>query len=227
MCGRFVTYIPLEQIIKDFDIDISLIDDYSPNYNIAPTNEVLAIYEKENQKTLNKFRWGLVPFWAKDPSIGYKMINARKETLSERKTYKPLIKNKRCAIVSNGFYEWRREGNQKIPYYIKLKNNKPFSFAGLYDVWTDKDENKLISCTIITTSPNDKVAQIHDRMPVILEKEDTEKWIRSEHDFEYVKNMLTAKKSKEIDLYQVSKNINSPKNNSKYNIIPEKENKLF
>src|SRR6056297_898390 len=103
MCGRFVTYIPLEQIIKDFDIDISLIDDYSPNYNIAPTNEVLAIYEKENQKTLNKFRWGLVPFWAKDPSIGYKMINARKETLSERKTYKPLIKNKRCAIVSNGF----------------------------------------------------------------------------------------------------------------------------
>jgi len=227
MCGRFVTYIPLEQIIKDFDIDISLIDDYSPNYNIAPTNEVLAIYEKENQKTLNKFRWGLVPFWAKDPSIGYKMINARKETLSERKTYKPLIKNKRCAIVSNGFYEWRREGNQKIPYYIKLKNNKPFSFAGLYDVWTDKDENKLISCTIITTSPNDKVAQIHDRMPVILEKEDTEKWIRSEHDFEYVKNMLTAKKSEEIDLYQVSKHINSPKNNSKYNIIPEKENKLF
>ena len=85
----------------------------------------------------------------------------------------------------------------------------------------------MISCTIITTSPNDKVSQIHDRMPVILEKEDTEKWIRSEHDFEYVKNMLTAKKSEEIDLYQVSKNINSPKNNSKYNIIPEKENKLF
>ncbi|MGM0641458.1 MAG: SOS response-associated peptidase [Thermotogota bacterium] len=227
MCGRFVTYIPLEQIIKDFDIDISLIDDYTPNYNIAPTNEVLAIYEKDTQKTINKFRWGLVPFWADDPSIGYKMINARAETLSERKTYKPLLKNKRCAIVSNGFYEWRTEGNQKIPYYIKLKNDKTFTFAGLYDIWTDDEENKITSCTIITTSPNEKVEQIHDRMPVMLEKEETKKWIRSENNFDYVKNMLTAKKSEEIDLYQVSTKINSPKNNSKSNIIPEKENRLF
>lgn len=227
MCGRFVTYIPLEQIIKDFDIDLSLIDEYTPSYNIAPTNEVLAIYEKNKQKALNKFRWGLVPFWAKDESMGYKMINARAETLSERKTYKPLIKNKRCAIVSNGFYEWRREGNQKIPYYIKLKNDNPFTFAGLYDIWTDDDENKLISCTIITTNPNEKVSQIHDRMPVMLEKEDTLKWIRSENSFDYVKNMLTAKNSDEIELYQVSQKINSPKNNSKSNLIPEKNNKLF
>ena len=155
------------------------------------------------------------------------MINARAETLEQKKSYKPLLKNRRCGIISNGFYEWKREGNQKTPYYIKLKNDQPFSFAGLYDIWKDEEDNQIFSCTIITTQPNEKVSQIHDRMPVILDKNQTKKWINFENDFEYVKNLLTSRKSEEIELYQVSKMVNSPKNDSKQNLIPEKENKIF
>lgn len=227
MCGRFVTYIPLEDIIKDFDIDITLIDSYTPSYNISPSNEVLSVYEKNKKVVLNKFRWGLVPFWAKDTSIGYKMINARSESLSEKKSYKPLLKNKRCGIISNGFYEWKKEGNQKTPYYIKLKNDAPFSFAGLYDIWKDDENNEIISCTIITTQANEKVAQIHNRMPVILDDDETKKWINSENDFEYLKNLFIPRKSDEIDLFQVSRMVNSPKNDSEKNLIPIMENKLF
>jgi len=217
----------LEDIIKDFDIDITLIEDYTPSYNITPSNKVISIYETDKKTILNEFRWGLIPFWAKDPSIGYKMINARAETLEQKKSYKPLLKNRRCGIISNGFYEWKREGNQKTPYYIKLKNDQPFSFAGLYDIWKDEEDNQIFSCTIITTQPNEKVSQIHDRMPVILDKNQTKKWINFENDFEYVKNLLTSRKSEEIELYQVSKMVNSPKNDSKQNLIPEKENKIF
>jgi putative SOS response-associated peptidase YedK len=227
MCGRFVTYIPLEDIIKDFDIDITLIDSYTPSYNISPSNEVLSVYEKNKKIVLSKFRWGLIPFWTKDISIGYKMINARSESLSEKKSYKPLLKNKRCGIVSNGFYEWKKEGNHKTPYYIKLKNDAPFSFAGLYDIWKDDEDNEIISCTIVTTQANEKVAQIHDRMPVILDNEETKKWINSENDFEYLKNLLIPRKSDEIDLFQVSRMVNSPKNDSEKNLIPVKKNKLF
>jgi putative SOS response-associated peptidase YedK len=227
MCGRFVTYIPLEDIIKDFDIDITLIDSYTPSFNISPSNEVLSVYEKNKKTVLNKFRWGLVPFWAKDTSIGYKMINARSESLSEKKSYKPLLNNKRCGIISNGFYEWKKEGNKKTPYYIKLKNDAPFSFAGLYDIWKDDKNNEIISCTIITTQANEKVAQIHDRMPVILDEDETKKWVNSENDFEKLKDLLIPRKSDEIELYQVRRVVNSPKNDAKNNLIPIKENKLF
>lgn len=227
MCGRFVTYIPLEEILKIFEIDINLVESYNPSYNISPSNEVLTIYKNKNKKILNKFRWGLVPFWAEDTSIGYKMINARVESLSKKKTFKPLINSKRCGIISNGFYEWRKEGNQKVPYYIKLKNDKPFAFAGLYDSWEDSEGNEMNSCTIITTSANEKVSQIHDRMPVILEKENLYKWINKEYKFESTKNILIPKKSTEVEIYQVGKQVNSPKNNTETNIIPHKENKLF
>jgi putative SOS response-associated peptidase YedK len=155
------------------------------------------------------------------------MINARSESLSEKKSYKPLLKNKRCGIVSNGFYEWKKEGNHKTPYYIKLKNDAPFSFAGLYDIWKDDEDNEIISCTIVTTQANEKVAQIHDRMPVILDNEETKKWINSENDFEYLKNLLIPRKNKEIDLFQVNRMVNSPKNDSEKNLIPVKKNKLF
>jgi putative SOS response-associated peptidase YedK len=169
----------------------------------------------------------LVPFWAKDTSIGYKMINARSESLSEKKSYKPLLNNKRCGIISNGFYEWKKEGNKKTPYYIKLKNDAPFSFAGLYDIWKDDKNNEIISCTIITTQANEKVAQIHDRMPVILDEDETKKWVNSENDFEKLKDLLIPRKSDEIELYQVRRVVNSPKNDAKNNLIPIKENKLF
>lgn len=227
MCGRFVTYSPFEEIIHTFGIELVLIDEYMPSYNIAPSNEVLVVFEKEEKIVLDKFRWGLVPSWSKDANIGYKMINARAETLTDKKSFKHLVNSKRCGIVANGFYEWRIEGHSKIPYFIKLKDGRLFCFAGLYDIWQIDNNNELYTCTIITTDANEKISQIHDRMPVMLEKDEVEKWIDTKNSFDNLKRLLRAKDDDEIELYQVSNKINSPKNNSKSNLIPEVKNTLF
>ncbi|RAO98431.1 hypothetical protein PW5551_10080 [Petrotoga sp. 9PW.55.5.1] len=227
MCGRFVTYSPFEEIIQTFGIELVLIDEYMPSYNIAPSNEVLVVFEKEEKVVLDKFRWGLVPSWSKDTNIGYKMINARAETLTDKKSFKHLVNSKRCGIVANGFYEWRIEGHSKIPYFIKLKDGRLFCFAGLYDTWQIDNNNELYTCTIITTDANEKISQIHDRMPVMLEKEEVEKWIDTKNSFDNLKRLLRAKDDDEIELYQVSNKVNSPKNNSKSNLIPEVKNTLF
>lgn len=220
MCGRFVTYSPFKEIIQTFGIDLVLINDYIPNYNVAPSNEVLVVFEKEGKTALNKFSWGLVPSWVKDVSIGYKMINARVETLTEKRTFKNLVNSNRCGIVANGFYEWKREGNSKTPYFVKLKGDRLFCFAGLYDIWKIDEESNLFTCTIITVASNEKVSRIHDRMPVMLEKDEVKKWIDSKNTFNNVKEMLKAKDDDKIELYQVSSRVNSPRNNSKNNLIP-------
>ena len=141
---------------------------FKPNYNVAPTHNV-AVVTNESERQIEFQRWGLIPFWAKDMKTGFKMINARSETLLSNGAFKHAFKRRRCLILADSFYEWKKEDGIKIPMRIGLKDWEPFAFAGLWESWTNKETNEEVrSCTVITCHPNDLVAPIHNRMPVIL-----------------------------------------------------------
>ena len=144
-----------------------------PRYNIAPRQDVLCVI-RNRENHLEPLRWGLIPFWAKDPAIGNRLINARAETVAKKPSFRNAFAKHRCVIVVDGFYEWKRDGKRKVLFYIFLKSRKPFSFAGLYEHWNDLDGNEIRSCTIITTDSNELVSPLHNRMPVILPEDDEE-----------------------------------------------------
>ena len=182
MCGRFAFYSPTEAAAALFGVSGSV--DVQPRYNIAPTQYVAAIRNgEEEQRELVKLRWGLVPFWAKDPSIGNRMINARAETVAEKPSYRNAYKHRRCLVLADGFYEWRRQGDVKTPYYISLASGQPFALAGLWENWTDKESGEsLQTTTLITTDANDFMAPLHHRMPVILEAATATDWLAGSPD---------------------------------------------
>ncbi len=211
MCGRFTRTADVEKLAEEFgveDIELSL----KPSYNIAPTQNVAAIIQ-DDKKRLVTMRWGLIPSWAKDKSIGNKLINARAETVSEKPSFRTPFKRKRCLIVADGFYEWQKKGGEKQPFYIHLKSGKPFAFAGLFDVWESSEET-ITSCTIITTEANELMEPIHDRMPVMLSKKEADFWIANQHEPKALLELLKPYPSKLMEVYAVSKAVNSPANNS-------------
>ena len=150
-----------------------------PRYNIAPTQNIAAIRnDQEGERELVMLRWGLVPFWAKDPSIGNRMINARAETVAEKPSYRNAYRHRRCIVLADGFYEWLRRGDTKTPYFISLASGGPFALAGLWENWTDKETGEsLQTTTLITTDANDFMAQLHHRMPVVLEACTATDWL--------------------------------------------------
>lgn len=170
MCGRFTLFSTFDDIIDRFDIDQFLPkDEYHPSYNIAPSQNILAIINDGSNNRLGKLRWGLIPPWAKGEKIGYKMINARAETITEKPAFRRPLVSKRCIIPADSFYEWKRlDHKTKIPMRIKLKSSALFAFAGLYEKWKTHQGGPLYTCTIVTTTPNELMKDIHDRMPVIL-----------------------------------------------------------
>jgi len=182
MCGRFAFYSPSEAVAALFGVTQSI--DVKPRYNIAPTQYIAAIRRDENQSPeLTMLRWGLVPFWAKDPSIGNRMINARSETVAEKPSFRNAYRKRRCLILADGFYEWHREGDIKIPYFISLADGTPFAFAGLWEHWDSKDSDEsLQTTTIVTAAANDFLAQVHHRMPVVLQPENAERWLDGDTD---------------------------------------------
>ena len=214
MCGRFVLFSSLEEIREAFAVR-QVRYQVEPSYNVAPTQTVAVVVQREGVNTLEKMRWGLIPAWAKDPAIGSRMINARAETVGEKPSFKRPLKDRRCLVVANGFYEWQKTGQAKIPMFIRLKSGQPFGFAGLYDVWTSPEGEAVASCTIITTSANDLMQPIHDRMPVILPKSQASTWlnpaIQSAAD---VLPLLIPYSAADMEAYPVSRLVNSPENNS-------------
>ena len=158
MCGRFVSYRDLEALRAHFPID-RVEATLSPNYNVAPTQMISAIVRQDDENVLRTFRWGLVPFWAKDPSIGNKMINARSETVDAKPSFRNAFKKRRCLMPADGFYEWKGSKGSKQPVFITLPDGEPFRFAGLWEVWDDKSkaEEPLYTCTIITTDASDSI----------------------------------------------------------------------
>ncbi len=213
MCGRFSRKATLQAIIDEFEIE-EVNGTIEPSYNVAPGQEVAVILKDDNRK-LGLLKWGLIPSWSKDPAIGNRMINARAETLAEKPSFKHPLRRKRCLIVADGFFEWKKEGKQKTPMYIFLKDQKPFVFAGLWDTWTSPGGKKISTCTIITTEPNEFMKKIHNRMPVILPKEQIDHWLdRSIENEQQVLSLLQPYPGEKMDAFEVSRFVNSPKNNS-------------
>ncbi|HET7579950.1 MAG TPA: SOS response-associated peptidase [Bacillales bacterium] len=170
------------------------------------------VRDQDNRNRAGMLRWGLIPVWAKDISIGYKMINARSETVHEKPAYKRLLKRRRCLIPASGFYEWKKNGSEKQPHHIQLKSEEPFAFAGLWDRWESED-GPVQSCTILTTQPNELMADIHNRMPVILTKDTEDAWLdRTNEDPEYLRSLLQPHEAGEMKAYEVSRAVGSPKN---------------
>ena len=210
MCGRFALTIELSELQAAFPwIDIGSV--YKPRYNIAPSQEVLAFPNIPNGKA-GWFRWGLIPSWAKDKKIGYKMINARSETVGEKPSFRNAFKKRRCLIPADNFYEWKKEGDGKIPYCIRMKDARPFAFAGLWEQWTAGQET-IFSCSIITTEANEVLQPIHHRMPVILSTADYETWLDPKHqDDKHLSQLLTPYATDEMTAFPISKQINNPRN---------------
>jgi len=177
MCGRFALYSSFAAI-KDYADILFETGEIPENYNVAPGQVIPTIIEnKKGEKLLEPCKWGLIPFWAKDPKIGYRMINTRAETIAEKPSFKYAFQRRRCLIPVNGFYEWRQ--GDKQPFYIQLKDRELFTFAGIWEDWSSDDGSQIRTCSIITTDPNELMQQIHNRMPVILSRENETEWLRN------------------------------------------------
>ena len=211
MCGRYTLRTPVDSLVKRFEIE-EYPSSITPSYNIAPTQEVAAVVEEDEKRKLEMFHWGLIPSWAKDPAIGNKMINARAETVSEKPSFRKAFKVRRCLIVADGFYEWQKSDNGKQPYYIRMQDDSPFAFAGLWESWNNGEE--IRSCTIITTNANDLMDEIHHRMPVILPPEDYGIWLDPDFDEkEPLTTLLKPYPAEAMEAYPVSRRVNKPSNN--------------
>lgn len=212
MCGRFTVAMDVEELQEAFPgVDFGLY--LKPNYNVAPSQQVLVIPNFNPTKAL-PFHWGLIPSWSKDKKIGYKMINARAETLHEKPSLKKPYRSQRCLVPANGFFEWKKQGNQKTPIYIQLASKKPFAFAGLWEKWEPHDQEPIQSFTIITTEANDALKSVHQRTPVILKPKDYSLWLNPEiKEFDQLSDLLVPYATDNMIYHPVSTLVNSPKNN--------------
>ena len=178
MCGRFVLITDLQNIRKNFNIQ-NISCQHQPSWNIVPDQLIPAVINHNGKNQLVCFRWGLIPSWSKDPAIAKGLINARAETVDKKPSFRDAFKKRRCLIVADGFYEWKRECNKKMPLYYYLKSGRPFGFAGLYETWISPDKKEINTCVIITTAANELIAPVHDRMPVILSHDQEKVWLDS------------------------------------------------
>jgi putative SOS response-associated peptidase YedK len=216
MCGRITNTFEFSRIRLRWNVDNDL-PLYFPRYNIAPEQtdsgseqKVPVIVRRDNRNECRPMHWGLIPNWAKDPTVGTRMINARAETLTEKPAFKDIVGIRRCIIPADGFYEWRKEGKRKVPMWLHLNSEEPFGLAGLWDVWRNPSGKRIESFTIITTEPNELVRPIHNRMPVILRPEDEDAWLDvSRTLFGKVRSLLKPYPAELMDAHDVSTIVNS------------------
>src|SRR5438093_9688886 len=177
MCGRYTLKTPVEQLSEKFQFPEII--PLKPRYNIAPSQAVAVVRRVPDDldRKLAMLRWGLIPAWVKDPAKARQPINAKSETVDKLPTFRVAFRKRRCLIPADGFYEWKQEGGRKQPFYIRMKNGEPFAIAGLWEHWEDQDGQVIESCTLLTTEPNELLAQVHNRMPVILDPQDYGQWL--------------------------------------------------
>jgi len=231
MCGRYTVTHNVEAIARRFDVAVPHIP-IPPSHNVAPTAGVPIIAVEAGRREMLYAQWGLVPFWARDPEIGGRLINARADTLGEKASFKYAFSRRRCLVPSDGFYEWRRDGSVKQPYYVRMRDSSLFAFAGLWETWESPDGSPLISCAIITVEPNELMAPIHARMPAILKPEDEHTWLfgydrdaaerrtRPTQSDLRLAQLLRPYPSDRMEAYPVSRYVNSPANDSPQCIEP-------
>lgn len=221
MCGRFtLTVDPAD--MQDTLSGYTFPKTFAPRFNIAPSQPVLAI-PNDGKMTGNFFLWGLIPMWAKDPGIGNRLINARGETVAEKPAFRGSFKHKRCLILADGFYEWQAAPGKKTktPYFIHMKDRRVFAMAGLWDVWDGPDGSNVQTCTIITTEPNELMAPLHNRMPVILHTRDYAKWLDpSLRTPEGLLPLIKPYAADEMSAYQISNLVNKPENDTPELVVP-------
>jgi len=208
MCGRYALHSNPEVVALLFGL--SEVPACAPRYNIAPASQILIVRKNEAALAPALVRWGFVPRWAKEPSIGAKMNHARAETVAEKPSFRDAYRKRRCLIPANGFYEWKAEGGRKQPYYIYPSNSELFAFAGLWEPWHD-----LQTCAVITTEANDKMRAVHDRMPVIVAPEDYSEWLASGE------GLLVPSPASAIEIRKVRRTVNNARNDSPDLIEPE------
>lgn len=212
MCGRFTLYEEKEKIRDHFDI--SSIPDLPQNYNIAPGTHIVGVSYYEHSLSLMLFKWGFIPHWSKDKKTGYKMINARMESVWGKPSFRSAIRYRRCLIPASGFYEWKKTEDGKQPYYITVADSSIFSMAGIWETWEDRSSGEIVdSCAILTTEAKGIVNKIHDRMPVIIEREGYQEWLDP---MIQTPDKLSIKSISKGNLvaWPVSSLVNSPKNNN-------------
>lgn len=220
MCGRYSAELKEANLVKNFGALKSKVE-LSPRYNIAPSQNAPVIID-DHGRQLEFFRWGLIPSWAKDPAIGYKMINARCETLLEKPSFKRPLQKSRCLVVADGFYEWKKgPGAKKTPYRIVLRSREPFAMAGLWDIWKQPDGTPLRSFTIVTTEASSDLRDIHERMPVILPRGAQDVWLDPESDFKRLLPLLQPIPAEQLEFYEVSPLVNKPENEGPKLIEPQ------
>lgn len=223
MCGRFtLTIDPAD--LQDAFPGLTFPESMVPRYNVAPSQSV-AVVANNGKNQVELFKWGLVPSWAQDPSIGNRMINARAESLAEKPSFRAAYKRRRCLILADGFFEWQPVpgGKSKTPMFIRLKSGEPFAFAGLWEAWHPDQEDTLLSCTVITTTPNTLMERIHNRMPVILKPEAYPLWLDpAEQPPDKLDKLLKPYPASQMTAFPVSRLVNDPKNDSPECIVPVK-----
>ena len=218
MCGRFELHSAFEIIARLFGLSGGLIT-VPTGFNIAPGADIAVIVNEEGENKLTLCRWGFVPSWGKDLKEGYKMINARAETVAEKPSFCQAFSRSRCLVVADGFYEWKNVGGKKVPYYIHRRDGNPFGMAGLCNLWTSPEGKQVCTSVVITTIANEVVAPLHDRMPAILPRDATAIWLDpAVHEKEKLLPVLKPCPADDLELYEVTNAVNSPKNDTRENI---------
>ncbi len=211
MCGRFAFYTPAEAVVRLFAVDQA--EDLPPRYNIAPTQPAPVVRRQaDGTRGLALLRWGLIPFWAKDPGIGSRLINARAETVAAKPAFRQAYRKRRCIVLADGFYEWQKAGSGKVPWYISHASGETFAMAGLWESWRQGEGEPLETCTILTTAANERLTPIHHRMPAVLDSDGAAAWL----DPGSGKDDLTAAVADAVntpfEAITVSRRVNSPAN---------------
>ena len=221
MCGRYTLKTPVERLSEQFQFPKVI--PLKPRYNIAPSQSaaVVRLLPGDTDRTLAMLRWGLLPAWVKDPAKVQQPINAKAETAAEKPMFRDAFKRRRCLVPADGFYEWKQEGGRKQPVYIHMKDGEPFAIAGLWEHWEGEDGQVIESCTLLTTEPNDLLAPIHNRMPVILDPTDYEQWLDPDiQDATRLKPLLCPYTPDEMTWYPVNLRVNNPKHDDPLCIEP-------
>ncbi|OCT13872.1 hypothetical protein A8709_20075 [Paenibacillus pectinilyticus] len=221
MCGRYTITVTLEELMLRYDMYDNYMPRYSPKYNVAPGQQVMAIVHDGQRNKLGELRWGLIPEWAKDAKVGYQMLNARSETLSDKPAFRKPFERKRCLIPADSFYDWKGTGKHKQPMRIMLRSKELFSMAGLYDTWTSPEGERISTCTVITTESNELMRDIHERMPVILPREKETAWLdRNNRNMEQLSLLLKPYPSELMMGYPVSSRVGNVRNDDELCIEP-------
>jgi putative SOS response-associated peptidase YedK len=211
MCGRFARKSDPRRLAKEFGV--AEVPPAEANYNVAPAQNILAVRQAADGREMTFFKWGLVPDWAKDASVGARLINARSETVAEKPSFREAFKKRRCIIPADGFYEWQRTGGRKQPYFFHMRDDRPFGFAGLWERWEGEGGVVLDSCTILTTEANEVLRPVHDRMPVILHPEEYALWLEAdERERVMLRELLRPYPADEMISHPVGTLVNSPSN---------------